>query len=47
MEYFTPSIEDIRVGYELEANLKMVGASQDEWAPTIMKGVSQEIIYYH
>lgn len=46
-EYFTPSIEDIRVGYECEANPKFYSEQKDVWKPTIMKGVGQEVIYYH
>ena len=46
-KYFTPDIEDIRVGYECEANPKLYGSVEDVWKPTIMKGVGQEVIYYH
>jgi len=46
-KYYVPDIEDIRVGYECEANLRLVGSSQDEWRTTIMKGIGQDVIHYH
>ncbi len=46
-KYYIPDIEDMRVGYECEANPKLYGSVEDVWRPTIMRGVGQEVIYYH
>jgi hypothetical protein len=45
--YFTPNIEDMRVGYECEANPKFYSEQEDVWSPIIMKGIGQEVIHYH
>ncbi len=49
-KYYTPNIEDIRIGYECEANIKEFGVivtRDEEWRHIIIKGVGQEVIYYH
>jgi hypothetical protein len=46
-KYYTPEISDLRIGYECEANVKLYGSVQDDWKPIILKGVGQEIVYYH
>jgi len=46
-KYFTPNIEDMRVGYECEANPKFYSEQEDVWSPIIMKGIGQEVIHYH
>lgn len=46
-KYFVPEIEDIRVGYEAEANIKFFEDKQDNWQPFTFQGVGQEVIKYH
>lgn len=46
-KYFTPKIEDIRVGYECEANLEKFGLGKDNWMPFIFEGVGKEVIRYN
>lgn len=45
--YFTPLLEDICVGYEAEANLKLFGIKDAGWEPFVFEGVGQEVIEYH
>lgn len=53
-KYFTPSIEDIRVGYEAEANWEYYrnpdgtkSSNPDGWKPLVFKGVDEAVRKYH
>jgi len=45
-KYFTPSIEDIRIGYECEAHLLII-ERVDKWIPIKFKGVCEDVRKYH
>lgn len=54
MKYFTPSIEDIRIGYEAEVNWGYYrnpdgtkSSNPDGWKPVVFKGVDEAVRKYH
>lgn len=53
-KYFTPDIEDIRVGYEAEVNWEFYrnsdgtkSSTPDGWKPVVFKGVDEAVRHYH
>ena len=47
-KYFIPKIEDIKIGYECEADISFyTNAHKPTWNKNIFKGVGQDVIKYH
>lgn len=47
-QYYTPVIEDFRIGYECEADISFyTNAFKPTWNTNTLKGVGSEIIKYH
>lgn len=53
-KYFTPSLEDIRVGYEAEVSWEYYrnpdgtkSSNPDGWKPVVFKGVDEAVRKYH
>lgn len=45
-KYYIPDLEDLRIGYEMEANPKYF-TGEDVWKPTILRGVDAAVKRYH